>query len=113
MVVGEESSVDSDPTCGAVSATGSVGMSAVSELELCDCELSDRAETASEVSVAPVKVSAKMKLMTQVVFLVIRQSISLSKTLDQQLISETWRTSTCGMKVGRVAGRRDTEGKRA
>ena len=57
--------------------------------------------------------SMKSKHNTQEVFLLTRQSMSLSKTEDQQPTEETCSTSTWGESVGRALGRRDCEGKRA
>ena len=124
---GEASSAASEAVCGEGSAAGSVGMSTVSEL--CDCDASDNVAVGSALSVLPLalplalplvlssamllmKASAKTKVRVQVVRSAARQSTSLSKTEDQQLISETCSTSTCGVTAGRAEGRREVEGKR-
>ena len=66
----------------------------------------------SPTSCVDVKPSMKSKHSTQEVFLLTRQSMSLSKTEDQQPTEETCNTSTWGESVGRALGRRDCDGKR-
>ena len=118
--MGEASSAASEAVCGGGSAAGSVGMSTVSEL--CDCDTSENVAAGSVLSALVLavlssarvlmKASAKTKVRVQVVRSAARQSTSLSKTEDQQLISETCSTSTCGVTAGRAEGSREPEGKR-